>query len=221
MDKIREQLRNPLVAAGVGFVVGLIIGLVVLGWGLWPVQWKDAAPSHLRQDAKVDYLCMAIQSFAKDQRADQAASRWQELGKQAAATLIEVNSTNCPASQADLMAFQTVVKSSVSVIQPTQTTGTEVKPTTAVGAVKPTKSATTGKPASSSPVLLVVACGLVLLIGGALAYILLFRNRRGEEGKPPVARAQEMTRPSEPAEVKVENQDAACCAVHDHLHGWR
>lgn len=206
MDKIREQLRNPLVAAAVGFVVGLIIGLVVLGWGLWPVQWKDAAPSHLRQDAKVDYLCMAIQSFAKDQRADLAASRWKELGSQAAATLIEVNSTNCPASQADLMAFQTVVKSPVSAIQPTQTTGAEVKPTTAVGAVKPTKTAATGKPATS-PLLLVVACGLVLLIGGALAYILLFRNRRDSELKPPVARAQEMVRTPEPAEVKPESQD--------------
>ncbi|HWQ04229.1 MAG TPA: hypothetical protein VN452_02620 [Longilinea sp.] len=207
MDKIREQLRNPFVAAAVGFVVGLIIGLVVLGWGLWPVQWKDAAPSHLRQDAKVDYLCMAIQSFAKDQRADLAASRWQELGSQAAATLIEVNSANCPASQADLMAFQTVVKSPVPVIQPTQTTVTEAKPTTAAGAVKPTKTATTGKPASSSPVLLVVACALVLLIGGALAYILLFRNRRGGEVKPPVARAQEIARAPEPAEVRTVSQD--------------
>ena len=206
MDKIREQLRNPLVAAAVGFVIGLVIGLVVLGWGLWPVQWKDAAPSHLRQDAKVDYLCMAIQSFAKDQRADLAASRWKELGSQAAATLIEVNTANCPASQADLMAFQTVVKSPVSVIQPTQATGTEVQPTTAVGTVKPTKTAATGKP-TSSPVLLVVACGLVLLIGGALAYILLFRNRRSDELKPPVARAQEMVRTPEPSEVKAESQD--------------
>jgi hypothetical protein len=59
MDKIRQLVGKPLVAAVIGFVLGLIIGLPLLGWWVFPVQWTDAAPQHLRQDVKVDYLRMA------------------------------------------------------------------------------------------------------------------------------------------------------------------
>ncbi len=203
MDKIREQLRNPWVAAAVGFVIGLIIGLVVLGWGLWPVQWKDAAPSHLRDDAKVDYLCMAIQSFAKDQRPDLAAARWQELGASAADVLIEINPSNCPASQADLLAFQSAVKAPLTT-QPTQAAGAVTTPGAAQPTVAATKPAGTAK---SSPALLIVACVLVLIIGGALAYVLLFRNRRPGGPTTPVTRAQEVNRATERTDFQAEGQD--------------
>ena len=42
MDKIKELIQRPLITGIVGLVVGLIIGLPILGWGLWPVKWKDA-----------------------------------------------------------------------------------------------------------------------------------------------------------------------------------
>lgn len=206
MDKIREQLRNPWVTAAVGFVVGLIIGLVVLGWGLWPVQWKDAAPSHLREDAKVDYLCMAIEAFGKDQRADLALKRWQELGPKAADVLIEVNPANCAASQAELMAFQTAVKSPVGSVQPTaQPTGESGLPVTTPGAVSPTKPAAETK--GPSALLLVLVCLLVLIIGGALAYMLLFKNRRQAGEGTPATRAQEMNRAAERTDFQAEGQD--------------
>ena len=48
MDAVREQANRPLWVGIVSFVVGLFIGLVVLGWWLWPVQWTDAGPSDLR-----------------------------------------------------------------------------------------------------------------------------------------------------------------------------
>jgi hypothetical protein len=207
MDKIREQLRNPWVTAGVGFVVGLIIGLVVLGWGLWPVTWTDAAPAHLRDDAKVDYLCMAIQSFAKDQRSDLAATRWQELGESAADVMIEINTSNCPASQADLLAFQTAVNSPVTVAQGTAATSEALLPVTTQGAVQATQVGSEEEPKSTSPALLVVACVLVLVIGGALAYILLFRNRRANGSTSPIAKAQEVSRAAERTDFQAEGQD--------------
>lgn len=202
MDKILEQLRNPKIAAAVGFVVGLIIGLVVLGWGLWPVQWTDAAPSHLRDDAKVDYLCMAIQSFGKDQRADLALQRWKELGPKAADVLIEVNSVNCAASQAELMAFQTVVKSPV-VAQPTSAAGLPVTTPGAAEPVKPDEQKAKG----TSPILLIFATLAVIAIGGLLAYNLLFKGRRQVVGGTPVSRAQEMSRAAERTDFQAEGQD--------------
>jgi hypothetical protein len=38
------------------FVGGFVIGLVILGWVIWPVQWKDAAPVDLQQDYRQAYL---------------------------------------------------------------------------------------------------------------------------------------------------------------------
>ncbi len=77
-----ENLRifkNPVVAAVFAFILGVVIGLVVLGWGLWPVHWTDAAARDLRLDAKTDYLRMAIDSFTLRKDILQAKWRWDEL----------------------------------------------------------------------------------------------------------------------------------------------
>jgi hypothetical protein len=72
MDRIREQVRRPLVAAALGFVLGLIIGLPILGWGLWPVKYIDASAEHLREDLQRDWLRMTIDSYARNQNSQQA-----------------------------------------------------------------------------------------------------------------------------------------------------
>jgi hypothetical protein len=79
MEKIKGYFGKPWVIAAVSFVLGLIIGLPILGWGLMPVQWVDAGPKDLRFDAKVDYLLMAVETFARDQDAVAAQTRWKEL----------------------------------------------------------------------------------------------------------------------------------------------
>jgi hypothetical protein len=63
MKIVLDYLKKPVVAAVLGFVVGLFIGLVVLGWGLWPVQWTNADPASLRPDLQEDYLRMTIDSY--------------------------------------------------------------------------------------------------------------------------------------------------------------
>jgi Na+/glutamate symporter len=88
MDKIRELTRNPLATAIVGFVVGLIIGLPILGWGLWPVKWENADPARLRADYMQDYLCTTIDSYARKQDAAAAQSRFELLGTQGQKLLV-------------------------------------------------------------------------------------------------------------------------------------
>ena len=53
MEMIKKQ---PGLAVLVAFVVGLVIGLVVLGWGLWPVQFTDAGPQHLAEADQARYV---------------------------------------------------------------------------------------------------------------------------------------------------------------------
>jgi len=54
-EKIAVLLKNFKITIPLGVVVGLILGMVI-GWGIWPVQWTDLAPYHLRQDLREDYL---------------------------------------------------------------------------------------------------------------------------------------------------------------------
>lgn len=49
--------RERIILSGVlGFVVGLFIGLVLLGWNWWTVDWKDAAPVDLHPGYRQIYL---------------------------------------------------------------------------------------------------------------------------------------------------------------------
>jgi hypothetical protein len=90
MEAIREQSKNPLVVGIVAFVVGLIIGLVVLGWWLWPVQWTDASPSDLRPEFQEIYLRMAIDSYTLRPDPAAAEQRIAEIGADAPQILAEI-----------------------------------------------------------------------------------------------------------------------------------
>lgn len=170
MEKIRELIERPLVAAASGFVLGLIIGLFVLGWGLFPVQWKDAGPQQLREDLKVDYMKMAIQSYGVNPDGELAQSRWNEFGSEANSIFEEV--TMDPGVNTDQAArFITAVQGSAVGLEPASTSVLPQEET--VPAVSEEDTA-----AGISPiVLLLVFCLLTLVIGGALVYLLILRKR--------------------------------------------
>jgi hypothetical protein len=167
MDTIREQLNKPWVVGILGLVVGIFIGLVVLGWGVWPVKWVDASPAFLRADSKADYLRMAVDSFFKNQDRPLALERWIELGPDAKDVLADVVANPKSANVDQINNF-----------------------VVAVGANNPTSPAAAatqaGSSASSSsseskvalPVILGVTCVLVLVVAAALAYVFLVRQRR-------------------------------------------
>src|SRR5512139_214881 len=90
MDAVRNQLNRPLLVGIASFVVGVLIGLIVLGWWLWPVKWTNAAPEQLQKDYQADYLRMAIDSYIKTQDSQTAKARWDYLGNKAADALAAV-----------------------------------------------------------------------------------------------------------------------------------
>jgi len=153
MDKIRQLVDKPLVAAAIGFVLGLIIGLPLLGWWVFPVQWTDAAPQHLRQDVKVDYLRMAIDSYSVNHDAGLAQQRFLALGPGAQDWLTALKNDS-QVDQKGLAQFSKVVTGKVVAVATnsaaTMVPGTQVAQTTKTKVPKVSATPQAGK-ASATP----------------------------------------------------------------------
>jgi len=80
MDKIKSLLKIPWVPLVLAFVAGLVIGLPILGWWIWPVQWVDAEPRDLRADLKQDFLCLVVDSYAANGDVPLAMQRMEVAG---------------------------------------------------------------------------------------------------------------------------------------------
>lgn len=109
MDMMRDFLKKSWAIPLVSFVAGILIGLVVLGWWLVPVQWTDATPDLLREDIKADYLRMTVDSYAVNKDTTLAKARWEHLGKDAAKLYSEIPMDTRNISADDLAAFSRVV----------------------------------------------------------------------------------------------------------------
>ena len=76
MDIVRKY---PWLSIGTAFVVGLFIGLVVLGWYVWPVQWTDATPAQLSPQYQSAYVKMTADLYSLNGNAEmvqQALGGW-------------------------------------------------------------------------------------------------------------------------------------------------
>jgi hypothetical protein len=165
MEKILSYIKRPLIAGAIGFVIGLLIGLPVLGWGLFPVQWTDASVKHLRADLQKDYLRMAIESYSLNLDTNLANARWTEIGSTAPDLLNELM-VDPQVDPQKLVLFKNLVQSGTSVVVSTPVPGTTAVPGT-----------TTKEKGSSSTIIFVVLCLVLLVIGAALVYIFLLRKR--------------------------------------------
>jgi hypothetical protein len=105
MEMIKKQ---PGLAVLVAFIVGLVIGLVVLGWGLWPVQWTGAGPQDMAEADQARYISAVadLYSFQGDQeKVREALGGW---GGDVAACRLAAASPD-PAEVARLEAVASVV----------------------------------------------------------------------------------------------------------------
>lgn len=183
MDKIRSFfqtfVKNPLATAITGLVIGLIIGLPILGWGLLPVKWKDLDATTLRQDIKANYLCMVVDSYKVNKDANLAKNRLEFMGidlQQSPFALDSLLGGGCSYSGSDKTV--TALKTALLAL-PGGSVNTPIPGATAIPTATTTKSKT-----DLSGVLLGLLCVLFLAIGGVLIYIFFFKNRRTREQVP-------------------------------------
>ena len=60
MDYTRG-IRRPIIA--LAFIAGLLLGWVILGWWLWPVEWSDADPWDLRPEHQAKYVNLVAEEY--------------------------------------------------------------------------------------------------------------------------------------------------------------
>jgi len=133
MDYVKKYSQQPLVVGGIAFVVGLIIGLVILGWWLFPVQWTDGSPSDLTHDYQVEYMRMSIDSFAVNGDAALAAQRYSSLGEDAGQVYAEIAASPTGQSTEVIAAYGAVVGATgTAAVPPESGVPTSAVPTTAV-----------------------------------------------------------------------------------------
>ncbi len=99
MDFIQKQ---PGLSVIVAFVLGLIIGLPVLGWGLWPVEWTDAAPEALAQADRDSYLTTIADLYFADNDAQKVQNSLSSWSNSAAAVCDTKTRSVDPAEQGRL-----------------------------------------------------------------------------------------------------------------------
>jgi hypothetical protein len=175
MNQIREYLKRPLIIGIISFVVGLIIGLVVLGWGLWPVQWTNAAPTNLHPDYQAMWLRMAIISYSATGDAATAKVEFDALGKTGTQALADVKTSPGGIDPNLITKFQAAVS-----------TTAQVSPATVAPGITPTATtAKTGK--SNLTTLLVVMCIVTLLVGAAIVAYFVLQSRKRAGGSEPTA----------------------------------
>lgn len=160
------------------FAVGLLIGWIVLGWWLFPVNWTDANVKDLRQETRYQVLSLVAESYLANGDLGLAGERLQQWTPQEA--IDELNAAASAYSETGRTAQAQNLQTLAAALATTLTPGTQ--PT-----VAPQPPATGS---SAGSVLLLLAGLVVLGVGvGVLVYLLTSRRRDqpAASAKPPVS----------------------------------
>jgi len=116
MDTVRENfnkgINSPPIMAAVGLIVGILLG-VLYAYVISPVEFINGNIEQLRDDLKVDYLRMAIDSYALNQDAALAEQRYNQLGENASSYLSDIEFNPSGQLISDIDSFRAVVESAM------------------------------------------------------------------------------------------------------------
>jgi len=169
-EKLKKYLEDFRIMLAAGAVVGLILGLLI-GWVIFPVQWTDLAPYHLRPDLREDYLRMSIYTSTSVNNLAIAEKAWHELGDTAEETMAAVRKQPGYLTDTQITSYMTAVGADMGDAAPPQIIETTPEKET--------------KPEKSGPdwLKLIQLCfGLVAVIIG-VALFLYWKSKSSKKGK--------------------------------------
>ncbi len=173
MNNVRKAYEKPYFLPIVTLLLGLVLGLVVLGWWLWPVEWVDAAPSQLQNEYKRDYLCMVIDSYVRNHDEDLVDKRLYALGDDAEAYVNMLTPELCKFTSAEEIASFKALKFIDSTVASSSTASTT---TLTEQATELTDAQAEGTKKSSFVAVLLWIAGILIVVGGAF-FILIKRGK--------------------------------------------
>ena len=172
MNKSSNLLSNPLVLGIGGFVIGLLVGWLLLGWVLFPVQYTDAELYDLNPAATEQYIVTVADAYAADQNRNLAQERLrgftpQEQSQSLTAEFSKRNQKGDAAGAARISTFASAMNIPLSGSAP------------APGATPtPAKTSGGGGAFSSLGTLLLALAGIILVIAAGLFLYMRLRNRK-------------------------------------------
>ncbi len=193
MESIRERFNNPIALVLTGFMLGLFIGWIVIGWGLWPVAWVDASPSDLELTFQEDYLRMAIDSYGAKVDGDKAMQRWEGLGPDAVNLLANIEAE--PGDQ-DVIAIEFFKE----IVNPSA----ELENMSTIDA--DTNDVTADEPTTSSMTKILIMCAVVVVLAVVVAiYLYLFKRPSSPDDYFSDAQVGDNTDPIAPADLDAQD----------------
>jgi hypothetical protein len=167
MDAIKSLFERKVVVAVAAAVLGLALGMLY-AWVLNPVEWVNAETSQLRQDLRVDYLRMVIDSYSVNLDSELAKDRYEALGDTRGDDLEKVGESPEEVSPSAIQKFRALV---------------EIE--SPVGEMPSDSEETSSPLVSSVTKYLLPVCGATFALGVLLAGALVLRRRmEGRAARP-------------------------------------
>ncbi len=195
MEAIQNFLdKRTAIIIAVALTVGIMVG-VLYAWVLNPVEWVDGTPADLREDLRVDYLRMAIDSYELNSDAELALDRYNALGEYSDEALARVAESPGEVSPSALQKFQALIAVEAPVAEgeteeveggepvegePAEGEAQEGEPAEGTVEAEPAvPGAVEEEPAERAGAsrFILPVCGATLLLGGLLGLALLLRRR--------------------------------------------
>ena len=166
----------------VGLLIGLIIGLPILGWMLWPVQWTGGNMEILPPDLQQDYLRASIDSYSVSASAEIATLRYYNLGRFKESTLSTIYASPGTQSPEAISNFAAAVGAQdVLTNPPRQPVPMQARATLAMWVT--------------------ALCGLLLVAALVIAILVFWLRSRKSRKAAPQSGAVEPIPPAAPAEA--------------------
>jgi len=181
METVKEYLKRPIIAAVLGAILGVAFGLL-FAWKIWPPVFSDAAAEHLRTDLQDQWVLMMVSDYRLNPDTGLADLRMKELADQKDAAIGRVRAAK--AGDPDFIAALDNMQKALG-----EAAAAPAVPEAPQDATKPAESTEpAAKKGPNLTILLVLMCLLTLVVGGVVAYLLLFRGKGA--GATPAARKE-------------------------------
>lgn len=170
MEEYQKQLKNPWVIGGIGFLIGAIFGLIVLGWWLFPVQWTNAEPSDLIESSQMDWINMAVAEYQLTGNQALALQRYDALGDDKEEVLAKTGNN---------LDFVTAEQFASFVIAVEPENATNIVLGTPVASVEDESGESVGGITSLFPIL----CGILVAVLAAIAIFFILKRLGNRQEK--------------------------------------